>query len=66
MGVYTYLCVSTETNTYVAEIPERDKLHNIPNSLLSCAGPQNAGVPIQELHGGKIGIAHANDDDGHG
>lgn len=52
--------------THVTEIPEGDELHNIADGLLAGVGPQHAGISIQELHGGEVGVANADDDDGHG
>lgn len=54
-----------EVSTYIAEIPEGDELDDIADGLLPGVGPQNAGVSIQKLHGGEVGVADADDDDGH-
>lgn len=53
-------------NTHITEIPERDELHDVPHGLLPGVGPQNTGVSVEELHGREVGVAHADDDDGHG
>lgn len=49
----------------MTEIPEGDELDNVADGLFPGVGPQNAGISIQELHGGKVGIANADYDDGH-
>lgn len=51
--------------TYITEVPEGDELDNIADGFFPGVGPQNAGVSVQELHGGKVGVADADDDDGH-
>lgn len=53
-------------NTHIAKVPEWDKLHDVSDRLLSCVGAQSAAVSIQKLHGGEVGIAHPDDNDGHG
>lgn len=52
--------------THITEIPERNKLHDVPDRLFPRVGPQDTGVSIQELHGGKVSVANTDDDDGHG
>lgn len=64
------VCGSTEARledaAHILELPEWYKLDNVPHGGLACSGAQNAIISIQELHGGEIGPAHADNDDGHG
>lgn len=54
-----------ENGTYIAKVSEGDKLHNVSHSLLARVRAQDAAVSVQKLHGSEVGIAHADDDDGH-
>ncbi len=53
-------------NTHVAEVPEWDKLDDVSDRFLSRVGSERAAVSVQKLHGGEVGVAHPDDNDGHG
>lgn len=52
--------------SYIGKLLEGHKLHNISGHRFSGQRFENATVPIQKLHGLKICLTHAHDDDGHG
>lgn len=58
--------VASPVITHVAEVAEGHELDDVTHGLLARVGVQHAAVPIQELHGSKVSVAHAHDDDGHG
>lgn len=53
-------------STHIAEVPEWDELHYVPNRLFSSVGAEHTTVSIQELHCCKVGVAHSDYNDGHG
>lgn len=55
-----------EKSAYVLEVPKWHKLDNVSEHRLALGRPQDPIVTIQHLHVAKIGVAHADDDDGHG
>lgn len=48
------------------EVLERDKLDDVAEDGLPLRRAQDAVVPVQDLHVREVGVAHADDDDGHG
>ena len=52
--------------TYILEVPEGDKLDDVPHGRLAGLRAQPPVVAVQELHGAEVGSAHADDYDGHG
>ena len=57
------LCQLQDINTYIFELPERDKLDNVSGDRLPHRRPQHAIVSIQQLHGLEVRWPHPNDDD---
>lgn len=53
-------------HTHIAELSKRHELYDVAGRLLACVGAQHAAVPVQELHGSEVGIAHTHNDNGHG
>lgn len=41
-------------------------MNDVSCHRLSCQGLEDAVVAVQELHGLEVGLAHTDDDDGHG
>ena len=48
------------------EVLEGDELDDVSQHGLSLGRAQDPVVPVQHLHVCEVGVAHANDDDGHG
>jgi len=51
---------------YVLELPEWNKLHDVPHGGLARSRAQNSIVAVQELHGAEVRPSYPDDDDGHG
>lgn len=54
------------TATYMFKVLEGDKLDNVPKDRFSFGRSQDPVITIQNLHVGKVSIAHTHNDDGHG
>lgn len=52
--------------THVLELAEGHELDDVAQHGLALGGAQHAVVPVQDLHVREVGVAHADDDDGHG
>lgn len=48
------------------EVLEGDKLDDVAEDWLALGRTQDPVVAVEDLHVGEVGVAHADDDDGHG
>lgn len=57
---------SPSADTHMFEVLEGDELDDVAQDRLALGRPQDPVVAVQDLHVGEVGVAHADDDDGHG